>query len=187
MGKSNGKIARYPPKQKSPNFPVIYINYYDVQKFLKILNSFPGSGGFDLPNDAQWEYSCRAGSNDRYCFGNNENLLSQYAWNQKNSDRKIHDVGLLKPNKWGLYDMHGLMYELVKDDLRKYSRSPIKDPIGPIDTEMGIARGGSWGKYPFPKNVQNQFFRCGRRSPNAKVEKSHRLSFRIIRRINKNE
>ncbi|KKK60338.1 hypothetical protein LCGC14_3025350, partial [marine sediment metagenome] len=50
---------------------------------------------------------------------------------------------------------------------------------------MGIARGGSWGKYPFPKNIKNQFFRCGRRSPNAKVEKSHRLSFRLIKKTRK--
>ncbi|KKK70761.1 hypothetical protein LCGC14_2920740, partial [marine sediment metagenome] len=108
-----------------------------------------------------------------------------YAWSQINSDRKIHDIGLLKPNEWGLYDMHGLMYELVKDDIRKYTKISVKDPIGPLTTDMGIARGGSWGKYPFPKNIKNQFFRCGRRSPNAKGEKSHRLSFRLIRKARK--
>ena len=180
-----GKLPVIPPKQRSPNFPVIYINYYDVQEFLKKLNSLPGSGDFDLPTDAQWEYASRAGSKGKYCFGNNQKLLDQYAWSQLNSDRRIHDVGLLKPNDWGLYDMHGLMYELVKDDIRKYTKISVKDPVGPLTTDNGIARGGSWGKYPFPKNIKNQFFRCGRRSSNAKVEKSHRLSFRLIRKARK--
>ena len=156
-----GKLPVIPPKQRSPNFPVIYINYYDVQEFLKKLNSLPGSGDFDLPTDAQWKYACRAGSKEKYCFGNNQKLLDQYAWSQINSDRRIHDVGLLKPNGGGLYDMHGLMYELVKDDIRKYTKISVKDPVGPLTTDMGIARGGSWGKYPFPKNIKNQFFRCG--------------------------
>ncbi|HEA70609.1 MAG TPA: hypothetical protein ENH98_01650 [archaeon] len=180
-----GKLPIIPPKQRSPNFPVFYISYYDVQEFIKKLNILSGSGYFDLPTDAQWEYACRAGSKGKYCFGDNHKLLDQYAWSQINSDRRIHDVGLLKSNDWGLYDMHGLMYELVKDDIRKFTKTSVKDPVGPLTTDMGLARGGSWGKYPFPKNIKNQFFRCGRRSPNAKIEKSHRLSFRLIRKTRK--
>ncbi len=178
-----GYLPPITPNQRSPNFPVISVNYYDAQKFFDKLNSLPGSGGFDLPTDAQWEYACRAGSSGKYCFGNDHNLLNQYAWHQKNSDRKIHDVGLLKPNKWGLFDMHGLMFELMKDDIRKYSKNKLVDPIGPLDTNMDSARGGAWGLFPFPKNTKRLFFRCGRRSPNAKTEKSYRLSFRLIRKI----
>jgi len=169
--------------QKSPNFPIINVTYHDVQEFINKLNSLSSGGEFDLPADAQWEYACRAGSKDAYCFGNNRKLLNEYAWSKINSGAKLHEVGLKKPNKWGLYDMHGLVYELMKDDLRKYSKNPTKDPVGPLNTDGGIVRGGAWGRYPFHRNLRDHHFRCGRRLPNPKFEKSHRQSFRLIRKI----
>ncbi len=106
----------------------------------------PGGGNFDLPTDAQWEYACRAGSTDAYCFGNNQRQLNEYAWSKLNADARVHDVGLLKPNAWGLYDMHGLEFEFVRDGYRRYTPHPVSDPVGPLDSLECVVRGGHWGR-----------------------------------------
>jgi len=176
-------------KQKSPNFPIIYVTYNDIQDFLKKLNALPTSGGFDLPTEAQWEYVCRASSEDDYCFGNNPGFgkdpgeLERYAWTKRNSKKRLHEVGLLLPNKWGLYDIHGLVYEMVKDGRRVYSNEPITDPIGPIDSDYCVVRGGAWGRFPIQTKPQECHFRCAYRGQLPKIEKSHRESFRLIRKI----
>ena len=175
--------------KKSPNFPIIYVTYNDIQDFLKKLNSLPNSGGFDLPTEAQWEYACRAGSEEDYCFGNNPGLknysgkLEEFAWTKRNSKRELHEVGLLLKNNWNLYDMHGLVYEMTKDDKRVYSNKTIKDPIGPLDTKYCVVRGGSWGRWPIQRKPQECHFRCAYRGKLPKIEKSHRESFRLIRKI----
>jgi formylglycine-generating enzyme required for sulfatase activity len=178
-----GSLPGMPPKQRSPKFPILYVNYYNIMDFINKLNTLPGGGGFDLPTDAQWEYACRAGSTGNYCFGNNQRLLEQYAWTKNNARGQIHDVGLLKPNAWGLYDMHGLEFELVKDGLRKYTTGPVVDPIGPLDGQNCVCRGGHWGRFPFPPKLKDHFFRCGvRYYPVPKDDISYRLSFRLIRK-----
>ena len=65
------------------------------------------ANGYRLPTEAEWEYACRAGSTAKYCFGDNENDLPQYAWLKPHSLGKTHPVGQMQPNRWGLYDMHG--------------------------------------------------------------------------------
>ncbi|MHA1341044.1 MAG: SUMF1/EgtB/PvdO family nonheme iron enzyme [Promethearchaeota archaeon] len=174
-------------KMKSPKFPITNINYYQVIKFIKKLNSLPGGGLFDLPTDAQWEYACRAGTNSAYFFGNDEKLLNEYAWSKINSNGRLHAVGLLKSNNWGLYDMLGLEFEFVKDGYRKYTSKPIIDPIGELDEPEVICRGGHWGRYPFPKSFDEHYFRCGVRYLGVpKDDVSNRVSFRLIRKIPKN-
>jgi formylglycine-generating enzyme required for sulfatase activity len=179
-----GKLPYLESSKSSPRFPITYINYDNMIEFVQTLNSLPGGGGFDLPTDAQWEYACRAGSTGSYCFGNDENLLDQYAWSKNNAKGKIHDVGLLKPNNWGLYDMHGLEFEMVKDGYRKYTSQPVIDPVGPLNDQNGVSRGGHWGRYPFPPKKKDHYFRCGvRYYPTPKNDISYRLSFRLVRNI----
>ncbi len=170
-------------KHMHPEYPVFYVSYGDMMEFIGRLNSLSGGGGFDLPTEAEWEYACRAGTKGDYFFGDRDKI-DEYVWSKKNSNKQPHRVGEKKPNNWGLYDMLGLAYENVKDDLRRYKRSnkPIDDPVGSLNSKYCGARGGAWGKWPFGQKPNNNHFRCSSRPFNSKDEKSRRLSFRIVRR-----
>ncbi len=182
-----GTLPSIPPNQRSPKFPILYVHYYDVVDFIKKFNSLPGGGNFDLPTDAQWEYACRAGSTGAYCFGNDERRLSEYAWTKLNAKAQVHEVGLLKPNAWGLYDMHGLEFEFVKDGYQRYTPQPVVDPVGPLEGPNCIVRGGHWERFPFPPKLKDHFFRCSvRYYPVPKTDLSARSSFRLIRNENPN-
>ncbi|MCP4345183.1 MAG: SUMF1/EgtB/PvdO family nonheme iron enzyme [Desulfobacterales bacterium] len=130
------------------NYPAEKVSWNDIQKFIRRLYQKEGGATYRLPTEAEWEYACRAGSSKRYCFGDNEDQLSDYAWYSSNSGEKTHPVGLKKPNAWGLYDMHGNVSEWCQDWYEDWSRkyrhsSSVTDPEGPDDGEGRIIRGGS--------------------------------------------
>ena len=102
-------MGNNPSHFKGPKNPVEEIRWDDCQQYLDKLNERQRNpaGKFVLPTEAQWEYACRAGSKTRYCFGDDDSKLDEYAWYEKNSDHKTHPVGEKKPNAWGLYDTHG--------------------------------------------------------------------------------
>ncbi|NOJ81441.1 SUMF1/EgtB/PvdO family nonheme iron enzyme [Myxococcus xanthus] len=177
-----GSLPHLRSNERHPEFPIVYVDFHDIQRFLGRLNALPGSGGFDLPTEAQWEYACRAGSTGDYCFGNDPQLLNNYAWSKLNSKAQLHRVGQLKANAWGLHDMHGLVYESVRDDLRSFQRGEAVDPVGRLDTDYIGARGGAWGRYPFRDgNRAEEHFRCSCRQFHSKREKANRVSFRLMR------
>ena len=141
-----------PSKFKGPKNPVEAVSWDDCQKFLEKLNALVGAqdGKFVLPSEAQWEYACRAGSDTMYCFGDDESQLGEYAWYDKNSEKKPHPVGQKKPNAFGLYDMHGNVNEWCHDryDGRHYyANSPTDDPLGSETGRSRVRRGGAWN-YP---------------------------------------
>lgn len=140
--------------------PVDSVSWNDAQEFLEKLNKtaprqppMAGLGDsalritYALPTEAQWEYACRAGTDTAYSFGDDAALLSEYGWVGENSNGTTHPVGQRKPNAWGLYDMHGNVWEWCADryDRNYYSSSPpAQDPTGPSAGNYRVSRGGSW-------------------------------------------
>ena len=97
---------------------------------------------YRLPTEAEWEYACRAGTTAPYHSGSYWSL-GGYAWFNNNSDNQTHPVGQKKPNAWGLYDMHGNVFEWCMDWFTRYhANSPVHDPQGPPSGSARVRRGG---------------------------------------------
>ncbi len=124
--------------------PVINVSWNDAAAFCAWLSRKEGKT-YRLPTEAEWEYACRAGSEQAFSFGADPGLIGQFAWNKENAGLHTHPVGRLKPNPWGLYDMHGNVWEWCADYYQPYQAAPQTDPEGPATGAERIVRGGSWG------------------------------------------
>ena len=123
------------------NLPVEHVTWSKAVAFCRRLGS-----GFRLPTEAEWEYACRAGTDTRFYYGDDLDYseLREYAWYEGNSGGKIQAVGQLQPNSFGLYDMHGNVYEWCQDWYDgSYPNVPSIDPIGPSTGRWRVLRGGS--------------------------------------------
>jgi formylglycine-generating enzyme required for sulfatase activity len=97
---------RSPGFEQTDDHPVVNVSWNDASAFCEWLSGQEGQK-YRLPTEAEWEYACRAGSQTRYCFGDDEKMLGEYAWYAANSGSRTHAVGEKKPNAFGLHDMHG--------------------------------------------------------------------------------
>ncbi len=135
-----------PSNFKGRSRPVEQVSWEDIQDFIRALNRKEGKEMYRLPTEAEWEYACRAGTTTAYSFGDDKGGLGQYAWYEDNSGKETHPVGQLKPNPWGLFDMHGNVYEWCQDwhDYKYYANSPSADPKGSSSGSDRVLRGGGW-------------------------------------------
>ena len=137
-----------PSHFKGPKNPVEQVSWDDCQKFLDKLNAKTGGQGEQVRTADRGAVGIRlpGGKRDRFCFGDDENQLGEYAWYDKNSGGKTHPVGEKKPNAWGLYDMHGNVWEWCADWWRErlLCESPRDDPRGPTTGCGRVRRGGGW-------------------------------------------
>ena len=103
-----------------------------------------GADGYRLPTEAEWEYACRAGMTTRFNIGDSDDDLVGAGWYSSNSGSRTHKVGKKVPNAWGLYDMHGNVWEWCWDWKDEYTSGAYKDPAGPNSGSNRVIRGGSW-------------------------------------------
>ena len=138
-------MGENPSRFKGDDRPVENVSWEDAQQFIRKINAIEGKEACRLPTEAEWEYAARAGTTTLYSFGDNITQLGDYAWYAVNSGETTHPVGEKKLNPWGLYDMHGNVWEWVQDWYAPYTAEAVTDPIGPAIGAYLLLRGGGWG------------------------------------------
>jgi formylglycine-generating enzyme required for sulfatase activity len=130
---------------KGDNLPVEQVSWNEAQEFISRLNEKEGIDKYRLPSEAEWEYAARAGNTTRYYFGDDASKLDEYEWFIGNSEFKTHGAGQKKSNPWGLYDMHGNVWEWVQDVYHvSYVGAPTDGSAWEGNGTHRIIRGGSF-------------------------------------------
>jgi formylglycine-generating enzyme required for sulfatase activity len=156
---------------KGATLPVENVSWEDVQQFLSRLNAQDTRYQYRLPTEAEWEYACRAGTTGDYAGS-----LYEMAWYGDNSGGKTHPVGEKKPNAWGLYDMHGNVWEWCADWYGNYQKGVVTDPRGPSTGSYRVYRGGGWGN-------PAAHCRSANRRSNSPGYRTYNLGFRLVRLV----
>jgi len=155
--------------------PVIGVSWDDAKAYVKWLSEQTGKD-YHLPTEAQWEYACRAGSVGKYSFGDDVNQLGNYGWYGSNSGSKTHPVGEKQANKFGLYDMHGNVWEWLEDKWHgSYNGAPSDGSAWMSgDSNAHRLRGGSW-------YFNDDFLRCAYRLGDVTTGRLNSWGLRISR------
>jgi formylglycine-generating enzyme required for sulfatase activity len=137
-------MGNNPSVTKGELLPVTNVFWDDCQDFIKKLNAKTGSG-YRLPTEAEWEYACRAGTTTAYFFG--DAITTKQANSRERGAGqviKLTTVGCYKPNAFGIYDMHGSVWEWCEDKFGNYPAEALTNPKGPSTGDGHIMRGGSF-------------------------------------------
>ena len=133
--------------KQGSDYPVTCVSHDDAVEFCQQLSERENAP-YRLPTEAEWEYACRARSQTAYSFGDNADQPEQYAWfaehEQEGGEFYAHRVGQKLPNAFGLYDMHGNVWEWCSDWFEEYPSGGVMDPTGPAEGSQRVMRGGSW-------------------------------------------
>jgi formylglycine-generating enzyme required for sulfatase activity len=150
-----------PSRWKASMNPVEQVRWSDAARYCNARSRLEGlqscydlktwecnfdADGYRLPTEAEWEYACRAGTKTTYFFGNDSSKLRDYAWFEENSGGRPRPVGQKLPNPWGLYDVHGNVWQWCNDFYKVdyYQESPQENPRGPNIGDNKVVRGGAW-------------------------------------------
>ena len=141
-------MGSVPSDWEDDDRPVEIVSWNDAQEFCEKLSALAEERAagrvYRLPTEAEWEYACRAGTTTAWSFGDAESLLGDFAWFRDNAEETTHAVGQKKPNAFGLYDMHGNVWEWCSDWHGDYASGSATDPTGPSSGSDRVLRGGSW-------------------------------------------
>ena len=163
------------------NCPVEQVSWDDIQQYIQKLNQRTGQR-YRLPSEAEWEYAARAGSTGKWSYGSDASQLADYAWysaNSASSKSLTHGVGQKKPNLFGLYDIHGNVWEWTQDYYHdSYSGAPTDGNAWESggDQKVRVLRGGSWGSFPAGLRSANR----GRGTPD---DRNDGYGFRLARTL----
>jgi formylglycine-generating enzyme required for sulfatase activity len=168
-------VGRNPSKFKGPELPVERVSWNAASLYCAGITRLTGRG-VRLPSEAQWEYACRAGSKTRFCFGDAEKDFAAHGWSKTNSGAKTHPVGRKKPNAFGLYDMHGNVWEWCRDwyDEKFYAAAKDVDPEQTKGSKYRVLRGGSWSSNLSKSRAASRY----KFSPDNSFV--HRIGFRVV-------
>ncbi|MHC4061893.1 MAG: SUMF1/EgtB/PvdO family nonheme iron enzyme [Planctomycetota bacterium] len=157
---------------KADDEAVIYVSWYDAQAFCQWLSDKEGLA-YRLPTEAEWEYACRAGTSTNYSMG--DILPKEYENKPGNSCLVKTDipVGKTPANPWGLYDMHGNVEEWCYDWYGPYQDKSQTDPVGYVDGDFRVSRGGSFGTFSY-------FLRSANRMATLPGERQWATGFRVV-------
>ena len=171
-----GSNPGYP---KGEHLPVVGVTWNDCKTFLERLNEKERVYKYRLPSEAEWEYAARAGSTGKYCFGDDVSLLPLYGWFGEDWDSgQLHPVGLKRPNDWGLYDIHGNVWEWCADRWHDNYVAAPKDGRAWLTGahKHRVRRGGTWAN--IPEQAETAY-----RNRNAPTYNYRYLGFRVIKEL----
>jgi formylglycine-generating enzyme required for sulfatase activity len=160
------------------NRPVIWVNWEEAKGYVTWLSRMTGKD-YRLLSEAEWEYSARAGNQGRWSFGDDEAQLGDYAWFSENSDSKTQLVAKKKPNAFGLYDMHGNVFQWVEDPYHhNYNGAPLDGSEWGSggDASRRVVRGGSWNYGP-------DGLRSAKRDMGIAHDRNYDVGFRVGRTL----
>jgi formylglycine-generating enzyme required for sulfatase activity len=123
--------------------PVVMVSWDEATEFCTWMSKQTGMT-VRLPTEAEWEYAARAGTTTRFCGGDDDGALDAYGWYDGNSGHKTHPVGQKKANAFGLYDMHGNVWQWCSDWYGAYPNGDQVDPTGAAQSALRVMRGGGW-------------------------------------------
>jgi formylglycine-generating enzyme required for sulfatase activity len=174
-------MGKNPSFFRSDKQPVESVSWDDAREFCRKL-SIQENFVYRLPTEAEWEYACRADSATSWHFGNDADILRGYAWSAEIAGGSTSEVGHLKPNGFGLFDMHGNVSEWCSDwySFNYFSESPVADPQGPNQDDAArlgytkVVRGGSW-------DSTAATCRSAYRGTSSMMVRTSRTGFRVVR------
>ena len=176
LSKINGTNWLRPGFDQTDAHPAVCVSWNDAQAYVKWLSQKTGKT-YRLPAEAEWEFAARSRSTQRFSFGVDESRLPEYGWFTLNSGGHTHAVGERKANAFGLYDMHGNVWEWVQDCWHEnYTNAPVDGSAWLDAGSCGrrVFRGGSWGE----KALSN---RTAARAGSSTDNRSNFVGFRVVR------